>query len=259
MDLRTIQDWIIKRRLSGINGVVEIKSWGGYLKQYEVAVLPLKLKSYNISLLDVFNAIDSNNSISGGSYIEKTNQRYFIRGDGQVTSLDDIGNIVIANREGVPVFVKDVATVQFGYANRYGAITANGKGETVLGQVMMLKGANSKQVINEVKKRVADLQENLPEGVFINPILERSELISKTSFTVVENLVLGAIIVLFIVVLILGNFRSALVIASMIPLALLFTIGMMYLFGIDANLMSFGALDLGLLSMAQLSLSSLLL
>jgi cobalt-zinc-cadmium resistance protein CzcA len=247
MDLRTIQDWIIKRRLSGINGVVEINSWGGYLKQYEVALSPSKLKSHDISLLDVFNAIESNNSISGGSYIEKTNQSYFIRGDGQVKSLADIENIVVANNEGVPLLVKDIATVQFGFANRYGAITANGKGETVLGQVMMLKDANSKKVINEVKKRVAEIQENLPEGVFVNPILERSELISKTSFTVAENLILGAIIVLFIVVLLLGNFRSALVIASMIPLALLFTIGMMYIFGIDANLMSLGALDFGII------------
>jgi heavy metal efflux system protein len=247
MDLRTIQDWIIKRRLSGINGVVEINSWGGYLKQYEVSVIPARIKSLDISLMDVFDALEKNNGISGGSYIEKTNQSYFIRGDGQARTLEDIENIVVANNAGTPILVKDLATVKFGFANRFGAITANGKGETVLGQIMMLKNANSKIVINEVKKRVAYIQKNLPEGIFINPILERSELISKTSFTVVENLILGAIIVLFIVVLILGNFRSALVIASMIPLALLFTIGMMYIFGIDANLMSLGALDFGII------------
>jgi len=247
MDLRTIQDWIIKRRLSGINGVVEINSWGGFLKQYEVAVIPARIKSLDISLMDIFNALENNNGISGGSYIEKTNQSYFIRGDGQARTLEDIENIVVKNNAGKPVLIKDLANVKFGFANRFGAITANGKGETVLGQIMMLKNANSRAVINEVKARVADIQNNLPEGVFINPILERSELISKTSFTVVENLILGAIIVLFIVVLLLGNFRSALVIASMIPLALLFTIGMMFIFGIDANLMSLGALDFGII------------
>jgi len=247
MDLRTIQDWIIKRRLSGINGVVEINSWGGYLKQYETAINPALLKSFDISLMEVFDALERNNSISGGSYIEKTNQSYFIRGDGQVKSLEDIENIVVKNNAGTPVLIKDLATVHFGFANRFGAITANGKGETVLGQIMMLKHGNSKVIINEVKTRVEELQKNLPEGIFINPILERSELISKTSFTVAENLILGAIIVMLTVILLLGNVRSALVIASMIPLALLFTISMMYIFGIDANLMSLGALDFGII------------
>lgn len=247
MDLRTIQDWVVRRRLSGINGVVEINSWGGKLKQYEISINPTRLKAVDITLMDVFNAIESNNSISGGSYIEKTNQSYFIRGDGQVKSISDIKNIVVSNNDGVPILIKDIAEVKFGYANRFGAITANGKGETVLGQIMMLKDANSKVVINEVKQRVAEIQDNLPEGIFINPILERSELISKTSFTVSENLILGAVIVMFTVLLLLGNLRSALVIASMIPLALLFTISMMYIFGIDANLMSLGALDFGII------------
>ncbi len=247
MELRTIQDWIVKRRLSGINGVVEINSWGGYLKQYEIAVEPFRLKSLGITLMDVFNALEANNNISGGAYIEKTNQSYFIRGDGQVRSLNEIENIVVANNSGTPILIKDIARVHFGYANRFGAITANGKGETVLGQIMMLKNANSKEVINEVKSRVAEIQKNLPEGVFINPILERSELISETSFTVVENLILGAIIVMITVFLLLGSIRSALVISSMIPLALLFTISMMYIFGIDANLMSLGALDFGII------------
>jgi cobalt-zinc-cadmium resistance protein CzcA len=247
MDLRTIQDWIVRRRLSGINGVVEINSWGGYLKQYEVAIDPVRLKGVNLTLMDVFNAISSNNSISGGAYIEKTNQSYFIRGDGQVKSLSDIENIVVSNNNGIPVLIKDIAEVRFGYANRFGAITANGKGETVLGQIMMLKNANSKEVISEVKARVAEIQKNLPVGVFINPVLERGELIAKTSTTVAENLIFGALIVFLIVFLILGNIRSAVVIASMIPLALLFTISMMYIFGIDANLMSLGALDFGII------------
>jgi cobalt-zinc-cadmium resistance protein CzcA len=247
MELRTIQDWIVKRQLSGINGVVEVNSWGGFLKQYEVAIDPIRMRSLDITIMEVFNALEANNSISGGAYIEKTNQSYFIRGDGQVKSLEDISNIVVKNKGGIPVLVKEIATVQFGFANRFGAITANGKGEKVLGQVMMLKDANSKLVINEVKKRVAEVQKNLPEGVFINPILERSELISRTSFTVIENLVLGCLIVILIVIVLLGNVRSALVIASMIPLALLFTISMMYIFGIDANLMSLGALDFGII------------
>ncbi len=246
-DLRTIQDWVIKRRLSGINGVVEINSWGGYLKQYEVAITPSHLVAMNITLMEVLNALETNNSISGGSYIEKTNQSYFIRGDGQVKSVKDIENIVVKNLNGTPVLIKDIACVTFGHANRYGAITANGKGETILGQVMMLKNANSKEVIAEVKARVSEIQKNLPEGIFINPIVDRSELVAKTTFTVVENLILGAIIVMFTVILLLGNIRSALVITSMIPLALLFTISMMYIFEIDANLMSLGALDFGII------------
>lgn len=247
MELRTIQDWVIKRRLSGIPGVVEINSWGGYLKQYEIAIDPSRLASMDITLMEVFDALATNNTISGGSYLEKTNQSYFIRGDGQVKSTDDIESIVVKNRNGTPVLIRDLASVRFGHANRYGAITANGKGETILGQVMMLKNANSKDVIQNVKDRVSEIQKNLPEGIVINPIVDRSELVAKTTFTVVENLILGALIVMFTVMLILGNLRSALVITSVIPLALLFTISMMYIFGIDANLMSLGALDFGII------------
>ncbi len=247
MDLRTIQDWIVKRRLSGIPGVVEVNSWGGFLKEYEIAIDPYRLQSLNLSLMDVFNALAHNNSSSGGAYIEKDKQSYFIRGDGQVNSISDLEHIVIASHNDVPIYIRDVATVRFGHANRYGAITANGKGETILGQVMMLKDANSKEVIQAVKERVSEVQKNLPEGVFINPVLERGELIEKTSHTVAENLIFGALIVFLIVLLLLGNIRSALVIASMIPLALLFTLSMMYIFGIDANLMSLGALDFGII------------
>ncbi len=247
MELRTIQDWIVKRRLSGIKGVVEVNSWGGYLKQYEISIDPALLKSLNVNLLEVYSALENNNSISGGAYIEKNKQSYFIRGDGQVKSIEDIMNVIIKTNEGMPVYIRDIAEVRFGHANRFGAITANGKGETILGQVMMLKNANSKEVINAVKERVTEIQKNLPEGVYINPVLERGELIKKTSHTVAENLILGALIVFFTVLLLLGNLRSALVIASMIPLALFFTISMMYIFGIDANLMSLGALDFGII------------
>jgi cobalt-zinc-cadmium resistance protein CzcA len=247
MELRTIQDWIVRRLLSGINGVVEINSWGGHLKQYVVAVDPKLLKSFDLSLTEVFDAIESNNSISGGSYIEKAGETYFIRGDGQIEKIEDIENIVIENRNGVPILVKNIANVEFGYATRYGAITANGEGEKVLGQIMMLKGANSRKVMADIHTRVAEVQKSLPEGVFINPILDRSELIEKTTSTVIENLVFGCIIVFLVVWLILGNIRSALVIASMIPLALLFTLSLMFLTGIDANLMSLGALDFGII------------
>lgn len=247
MELRTIQDWVVRRQLSGIPGVVEVNTWGGILKQFEVAVDPQKLKEFNFTLVEVFDALAANNSVAGGAYIEKQNQSYFIRGDGLVKSLDDINAVVIKNVNGIPILIQDVASVQYGSANRFGAITANGQGEKVLGQIMMLKDANSNKVIREVKRRVAEIQDNLPEGVFINPIVERSELIGKTSMTVLENLLFGSLIVLVIVVLLLGNFRSGIVIASLIPLSLLFTISLMYLFGIDANLMSLGALDFGII------------
>jgi cobalt-zinc-cadmium resistance protein CzcA len=246
-DLRTIQDWVVKRQLSGIKGVVEINTWGGYLKQYEIAISPASLKAMNITMSEVFSALEKNNSIAGGAYIEKVNQSYFIRGEGKVKSLEDIENIVVKNNNGMPVYVKNIATVQFGHANRFGAITGNGEGEKVLGQVMMLKGGNSKQVITDVKNRVAEIQKHLPEGVYINGFLERSELVGKTTFTVAENLILGCLIVIFVVVLLLGNWRSGLVVASVIPLCLLFAISFMNIFGIDANLMSLGAIDFGII------------
>jgi len=246
-DLRTIQDWLVKRQLSGINGVVEINAWGGYVKEYEVAINSKKLNARNISISKVFTALQNNNSVAGGGYIEKVNQAYFIRGQGRVTSLEDIENIVVQNENGTPVYVKDVAEVGFGQATRFGAITANGKGETVLGQVMMLKGANSNKVIEDVKTRVAEISNSLPEGVVIKPFLDRSELIGRTTFTIAENLIVGCLIVIFVVVLLLGNFRSGLVVASVIPLCLLFALSLMYIFGIDANLMSLGAIDFGII------------
>ncbi|TWI00535.1 cobalt-zinc-cadmium resistance protein CzcA [Flavobacterium tiangeerense] len=246
-DLRTIQDWVVKRQLSGIKGVVEINTWGGFLKQYEIAISPSSLKAMNISTADVFTALEKNNSIAGGAYIEKVNQSYFIRGEGKVNSLEDIGNIVVTNVNGLPVYIKNVAQISYGHANRFGAITGNGEGEKVLGQVMMLKGGNSKQVIDDVKNRVAEIQKSLPEGVYINGFLERSELVGKTTFTVAENLILGCLIVIFVVVLLLGNWRSGLVVSSVIPLCLLFAISFMNIFGIDANLMSLGAIDFGII------------
>lgn len=248
MDLRTIQDWVVKRQLSGIEGVVEVNTWGGYLKQYEVAILPEAINSMNISIRDVFDALEKNNTIAGGGYIEKSGKSYFIRGEGLLSSLQDIENIVVKNMpNGSPIYIKHIAKVQYGSANRFGAITANGQGEKVMGQVMMLKGADSNKVIKAVKDRISSIDKSLPEGVYINTILERSELIGKTMFTVTENLILGCIIVIFVVVLLLGNWRSGLVVASVIPLCLLFALSLMYVFGVDANLMSLGAIDFGII------------
>ncbi len=246
-DLRTIQDWIVKRQLSGIKGVVEVNTWGGFLKQYEVAINTSKLNAMNITIADIFTALEKNNSVAGGGYIEKTNQSYFIRGEGLIASLDDIKNTVVTTRNAMPILIKDIAKVGYGSATRFGAITANGEGEKVLGQVMMLKGANSKQVIEAVQERVKSIEKSLPKGVYINGFLDRSLLIEKTTFTVYENLILGSLIVIFVVVLLLGNWRSGLVVASVIPLALLFTLGMMYIFKVDANLMSLGAIDFGII------------
>ena len=246
-ELRTIQDWIVKRQLSGIPGVVEVNTWGGYLKQYEVAINTNKLNAMNITTQEIFTALEKNNSVSGGGYIERENQAYFIRGEGLASSLEDIGNIVVKNENGFPIYVKDIAKVQFGSAPRFGAITGNGQGEKILGQVMMLKDGNSNQVIEAVKERVSNISKSLPEGVYINPVLDRSVLIGKTTFTIAENLILGVLIVIFVVVLLLGNLRSGLVVASVIPLSLLFTLSLMYLFGVDANLMSLGAIDFGII------------
>lgn len=246
-DLRTIQDWIVKRQLSGIPGVVEVNTWGGFLKQYEVAIKTEKLNAMNITAQEVFTALEKNNNVAGGGYIEKVNQAYFIRGEGLIENLNDINTIVIKTVEGIPILVKDVAKVGYSSAIRFGAITGNGEGEKVLGQVMMLKDANSKKVIDAVNERVAEISKSLPEGVYINPILDRSELIAKTTFTVYENLILGFLIVIFVVVLLLGNFRSGLVVASVIPLCLLFALSLMYIFGVDANLMSLGAIDFGII------------
>jgi len=247
MDLRTIQDWVVKRQLSGIPGVVEVNTWGGELKQYEVAINTNSLHARNVTVQEVFSALEKNNSVAGGGYIEKTNQAYFIRGEGLVKSLEDIEQIYVKTHDGIPVYIKDIANVHYGSALRFGAITGNGEGEKVMGQLLMLKDADSNQVIKSIEERVESISASLPEGVYINPFLDRSELISKTTTTVAENLILGILIVIFVVVFLLGNFRSGLVVASVIPLSLLFTLSMMNIFDIDVNLMSMGAIDFGII------------
>lgn len=246
MELRTIQDWIVKRQLSGIPGIVEINSFGGYLKQYEVAVDPDALYSLNITIGDVFEALSRNNENTGGSYIEKINRAYYIRSEGMISSLDDIRRIVVANRGGIPIHVSDVGTVKFGSAKRFGAMTRDGKGECVGGIAMMLKGANANVVTRELESRVEKIQKMLPEGVTINPYLNRSELVNRNISTVIRNLIEGAIIVFIVLMLFLGNVRAGLIVASVIPLAMLFTFILMHIFGVSANLMSLGAIDFGI-------------
>lgn len=246
MELRTIQDWIVKRQLSGIPGIVEINSFGGYLKQYEVAVDPDALYSLNITIGDVFEALSRNNENTGGSYIEKVNRAYYIRSEGMISSLDDIRRIVVANRGGIPIHVSDVGTVKFGSAKRFGAMTRDGKGECVGGIAMMLKGANANVVTRELESRVEKIQKMLPEGVTINPYLNRSELVNRNISTVIRNLIEGAIIVFIVLMLFLGNVRAGLIVASVIPLAMLFTFILMHIFGVSANLMSLGAIDFGI-------------
>ncbi|GAA4839727.1 CusA/CzcA family heavy metal efflux RND transporter [Algivirga pacifica] len=247
IELRTIQDWIVKRQLSMIQGVVEISSWGGYLKQYEVAIDPNKLNGFDLTLPEVFEALQTNNENTGGSYIEKGPNLYYIRGKGLVKDFTDISNIVITKREGIPVTIKDVGKVGIGTAPRYGAATVDGQGETVIGMVMMLKGANSAEVVDKVKQRIAQIQPILPEGVRIKPFLDRTRLVEKTTSTISENLILGGLIVIFALVFLLGTLRSGLIVASVIPLSFLFALGMMNTFGVSANLMSLGAIDFGII------------
>ncbi|WP_083997308.1 CusA/CzcA family heavy metal efflux RND transporter [Chryseobacterium angstadtii] len=247
-ELRTMQDWIVRRQLNGTPGVAEINSFGGELKQYEVGVNPDRLKAMGVSISDIFTALEKNNQNTGGAYIDKKPNAYFIRGIGFVTSLDDIRNISVKNETGsVPIFIKDVADVRLGSAVRYGALTYNGKVDAVGGVVMMLKGANSNDVVSLIKAKIPTIQKSLPDDVVIEPFLDRTDLVDRAINTVEKNLIEGALIVIFVLVVFLGNFRAGLIVASAIPLSLLFALGMMNVFGVSANLMSLGAIDFGLI------------
>ncbi|GGE12397.1 MULTISPECIES: CusA/CzcA family heavy metal efflux RND transporter [Sphingobacterium] len=247
-ELRTIQDWIVRRQLLQVKGVAEVSSFGGKLKQYEIAVNPDRLNAYGITINDVFDALNANNQNTGGAYIEKGPTVLYIRSEGLVGNIEDIQNISITNKNNdVPLFIQDVADVKIGFATRYGAMTYNDQGEVSGAVVMMLKGANSSQVIKDVKAKVAQIQKTLPEGVVIEPFLDRTKMVNNAISTVERNLMEGALIVVFVLVLFLGNFRAGLLVASVIPLAMLFAICMMNLFGVSGNLMSLGALDFGLI------------
>ncbi len=246
-ELRTIQDWIVKRQLAGVKGVIEVSSFGGFVKQYEIRVAPEKLKSLNVGIPQLLSALKANNANMGGSYIEKNNQAYFIRGEGTVKSLEDLGEIVIENRGGTPLLIKHVAELAYGHPVRYGAMTRNGEGEAVGGIVLMLKGADSEQTIKEVKERISRIEKTLPEGLYISAFIDRTKLIDRAIRTVRNNLIEGGLIVIFVLVLLLGSIRAGLLVASVIPLTMLITFALMRVFGISANLMSLGAIDFGLL------------
>lgn len=247
-ELRTMQDWIVRRQLLGVKGVAEVSSFGGKLKQYSVEVDPSKLLSYNLSIGDVFTALETNNQNTGGAYIEKGPTVLFIRTEGLLGNIEDIQNIAIKRTTGgTPLFIRDVAEVKIGHATRYGAMTYNDKGEVAGAVVMMLKGANSNDVIKQVKERIVQIQKSLPKGVVIEPFLDRTKMVNNAIGTVEKNLLEGALIVVFVLVVFLGNLRAGLIVASVIPLAMLFAIIMMNLFGVSGNLMSLGALDFGLI------------
>ncbi|NHM07233.1 CusA/CzcA family heavy metal efflux RND transporter [Flavobacterium sp. CYK-4] len=247
-ELRTIQDWIVRRQLLGVKGVAEVSSFGGKLKQYEIAVHPNKLQSYGLTIADVFSALEKNNQNTGGSYIEKGATSLFIRSEGLIGSIEDLENIAIQSTpSGLPLLLRDVAEIKIGHATRFGALCYNDQGEVAGAVVMMLKGANSSEVIKNVKERIAQIQKTLPQGVIIEPFLDRTKMVNNAIGTVEKNLLEGALIVIFVLVLFLGNFRAGLLVASVIPLAMLFAIILMNFFGVSGNLMSLGALDFGLI------------
>ncbi|WP_353117616.1 CusA/CzcA family heavy metal efflux RND transporter [Myroides odoratus] len=247
MELRTIQDWIIKPQLIGVKGVAEVNTLGGHLKQYEVSVQPDRLKSMNTSIIEIFDALEQNNENTGGAYIDKKPYAYFIRSIGMVQSMEDIEKIVVKTVNGTPILIRDVAEVRIGSSIRYGAVTKDGKGEDVSGMVMMLKDSNTQEVVKLVKEKMTQIEKTLPEGVAIEPFIDRTKLIDKTVSTIQTNLIEGALIVVFVLVLLLGNWRAGLIVASVIPLSLLFAISLMKLFGVSGNLMSLGAIDFGLI------------
>lgn len=245
--LRTIQDWIVRKQLAGTPGVAEVSGWGGYVKQYEVAVDTDQLNANGLTISDLFDALQRNNANTGGSYIEQNSNQYYIRGLGVVKSFDDIANITVKTIEGTPVRIKDVAKVQEGHATRFGAVTRNGEGEVVAGIAIMLKGENFQQVIKNVKERINQIQKSLPEGVVIEPFIDRTNLVERVEGTIAYNLIAGGLIVIFVLVLFLGNWRAGLVVASVIPLSMLFAFALMKAFGVDGNLMSLGAIDFGMI------------
>lgn len=247
-ELRTIQDWIVRQQLISVPGVADVSSFGGKLKQYEIAINPQRLQSFNLTINDLFSALEQNNQNTGGAYIENGPTSMFIRSEGLIGSIEDIQNITVKRfNAGTPLLLKDVAEVRLGHATRYGAMTYNDQGEVSGAIVMMLKGENSNEVVVRVKERIEEIKKTLPEGVVIEPFLDRKKMVDNTIHTVEVNLLEGALIVVFVLVLFLGNLRAGLIVASVIPLSLLFAIIMMNMFGVGGNLMSLGALDFGLI------------
>lgn len=247
-ELRTLQDWFVRKQLLGVKGVADVSSYGGYQKQFQVTLNPGKLLSAGVGINEVFDALNKENANTGGSYIEKGPQALFVRTEGLLTNAEEIGSVVVKlGDNGVPVLVKDVANITEGSATRYGAMCYNADGEVAGAVVMMLKGANSNEVVGAVKERVANIQKQLPKGVVMEAFLDRTKMVNNAIGTVEKNLAEGALIVVLVLVLALGSLRAGFVVASVIPLAMLFAIIMMNLFGVSGNLMSLGALDFGLI------------
>lgn len=246
-DIREIQDWIVRRQLAGTPGVAEVSGWGGFVKEYEIKVDPHRLAAAGLSIADIAEAVSRNNENNGGSYIEKNANQYFIRGLGLAANIKDIENITVASPGGSPMRISDVAEVGLGHATRYGAVTRNGEGEVVAGIALMLKGENFQEISRNVKERVEEIRKLLPEGIVIEPFIDRTDLVNRVTHTIERNLIEGGLIVIFILILFLGSWRSGLVVASVIPLSMLFAFGMMRLFGVSGNLMSLGAIDFGLI------------
>ena len=244
--LREIQDWIIKPQLAQVKGVIEVNSIGGYNKQYHVMPDPAKLLVYNISFDDIVQALQVNNDNRGAGYIERNGQQLLVRSPGQLATLDDIGNVIITEHESIPIRINDVADIGIGKELRTGAATRNGV-ETVLGTAMMLIGANSRTVAQDVASKLDDIQDSLPKGVIAEAVYDRTALVDKAIATVSKNLLEGALLVVVVLFLLLGNFRAALITAAVIPLSMLMTITGMVRTGVSANLMSLGALDFGLI------------
>jgi cobalt-zinc-cadmium resistance protein CzcA len=247
-ELRTMQDWIVRKQLLGTPGVADVSSFGGAVKQFEVSVNPELLKQYDLSVNDIYTALNDNNENTGGAYIEHGPNVLFIRTEGMVDSIDQISSIPVKTlSNGMPLLVRDLAEVKLGEATKFGATAYNADGEVAGAVVMMLKGENSNQVISDIKTKIATIQETMPEGVIIEPFLDRTKMVDNAIGTVSKNLLEGALIVIFILILFLGNLRAGLVVASVIPLSMLFAFILMHLFGVSGNLMSLGALDFGLL------------
>lgn len=246
-ELREIQDWIVKRQLLGTDGVAEINSFGGFEKQYHMHIQPEALTSYNITLSEVYDAVVKNNSNVGGGYIEKQSNQYSIRGIGLIEDMKDLQNIVVKTVHGSPIYLKQLANVEYGEGLRVGAVTQDGNGEVVTGIVMMLKGANSREVAQRVHEKIEEIKPSLPKGITIDEFYNRENLINKTIATVERNLIEGGIIVILVLLLLLGNLRAGLIVASVIPLSMLFALIMMNAFDVSGNLMSLGAIDFGLI------------
>jgi cobalt-zinc-cadmium resistance protein CzcA len=247
MELKTLHDWEIKYQLRAVAGVADINTWGGQTQQYEIKVDPYRLRARGLALREVFERVRDNNDNFGGGFLEHASEQYTVRGLGRVETKEDLGAIVLAAHEGTPVYLRDVAEIEIGHMPRQGAVTRDGRGETVSGMVIMLKGQNSKTVIERVKEALQSIRRSLPEGVRIVPFYDQSEVIDGTIRTVRNNLLEGGALVVVILVLFLGNFRAALVVAAVIPLSMLVAFLGMRWFGITANLMSLGAIDFGMI------------